>query len=299
MSEDKLTLTDKGDEPGSIIDRATVEKLMAEPDKGPLAPLAQVGDEEDEQPEDAPPAADPATPEPEATPEGEPPVEAEPAADPSTSDVLAQVNAQLEEIAQALREPEAAPEEPAAPQIPDQVKYLLEHEDPAVQAIGKQMLEQQQDNESRLDAVETQLHAASVARAADLMQQQIDTVSAACNPPLTAKEQQAVVDYLVAETDGSPALARALGPNPFEKGVRLLYPERVRVAKGAPKVTTPQNGAEGAGRPVIPVKPGPAKPAPEGTLPSPAPAAVRRPPEFENLEQAVSTGWDALTRGRG
>lgn len=249
---------------------------------------AMGGDDED------PPAAPPEeAPEPEKQPEPEkePEPEAEPDATPeTTAKLLEGMNAVLEELKRKNADEETTDEPGPEPvPVPAYLAPLLEHDDPAVRESAQAILDEHRQLNERMDRVENAAREAEIERVGQALDVFIANVSSQCDPPLTEKEQSAVIERMTDETNG-PALARSLD---FRDGVNLVFPGRL---KSAPRTDTPpadpKKGSEGS-RPVVKVvdrRPGPRVETPGG--PAARSPAVR--PENESLRQTVDRVFDEV-----
>jgi chemotaxis protein histidine kinase CheA len=246
--------------------------------------------------------AAPAKPEPEKQPEKE--AEPEPGRDPEpeaapekkeaadVDQIMAGVNAVLDQLKKknAELDDEETREDPPAAEVPAAIQVLLEHDDPAVQASGKAMLEQYNALNARLDRVEKVTQEEQVARVAVALDEFIEAVSKECDPPLTEKERLSVVDRLTDETRG-PALARSLD---FADGVNLVFPGRLKPElRKSDSTAAPKKGAEGSGPVVKVVDKQPGKPtvADRG---GPAGRSNAGRPEPNTIREAVDSAFAEL-----
>lgn len=235
----------KDSDSGPIIEGDEFEKAIeaADPDEP----------EDDEEVEGDPEAeVDPAAkkepePEPEKEKDPEPVADTEPSDSKRTLDLLTQTLAELRKKNAAADEDD---DEPTEVEVPAHLKALLEHEDPAVQAAAKALIEENKATSTRIQNVEQRLQEQEIQRVAVELDRFIDIVSKSCDPPLTEAEQQVVVDRLTDEKDGKPALARSLD---FKDGVNLWFPGRLKLEAPKTTTTTPKAGEEGKDRPVVKV----------------------------------------------
>jgi hypothetical protein len=285
-----------------------IDKLFAEPDKGPLKPLAEAQAEDDE-------GDDGETERIEAEPDEEPEVEYEDEDEEpepgSTDEVLAEAAALLKELEAPEVEAEAKEPEKKEPEAeakaPAHIQNLLDSDDPGIREAGEAMLVQHQENvalKARLDTADQRAEAQAVERGAEIFSGAIEATAKLCDPPLTPIEQEWLEMKM---TEGDSPMVSALveaaaknGRSPKQiasltvvAGVQKLLPGRLKAMNGKTDTARPKGGAEG-NRPVVRVTAeGPEKGALDtrrgSAGPKPTPEKI---PANESLDQAISRGAD-------
>jgi len=310
----------------SMIPDEVYDKLLAQPDTGPLTSLANEGPDPEPVETPADPAIDPAeeTPAGEETPPAEDPiVEEEPVVAPAaiapalTPELMAAAVEALRAAGVEIKVPEAkTPEVPTEPVVPPEIKALLEHEDPAVQESGKALLASHQAQERRLAAIENRLAAAddqatiaavekhvievqkTFAIEADVPKLGEDgkqLIDPATKKPITARGELPITDKMMDEVakyaEEHPNTAAELT---VEELTRRVFPRMVK--RATPNAETPASPPPGAGRRTtrVPGQPPAAQPIPAGSAGGRTPSTKLPVPANETMEQAVDRGLREL-----
>jgi len=286
-----------------------IDKMFAEPDKGPLKPLdeAQADDDQGEDGEIERLEAEEPAEESEVEEEAD---EVEPEVG-SLEEVLAEADALLK----SLEEPEpekVAPakatekqDPPAEAAAPPHIQKLLDSDDPGIRDTGEAMLLQYQENvalKARLDAADQRAEAQAVERGAEIFSGAIEATAKQCDPPLTAVEQEwlemkmtegesPMVSALVEAAAKSGRSPKQIASLTVAAGVQKLLPGRLKAMNGKTDTARPKGGAEGS-RPVVRVTvDGTEKGALDTRRGSAGPKPTpEKPPANESLEQAISRG---------
>jgi hypothetical protein len=235
--------------------------------------------------------------EPEAEPEGEPEVEAPPAEEPEPEEEPEEsgeaVLAKIDEVLKLLGQKEAAKatETPAEKETelaaPPHIQRLLDSEDPGIRDTGEAMLVEYRARETDRIEREDRERVATQEQVAAAYDAKVDSVGAACDPPLTEKEKDQLVEYLTSDRNGRPLLASLT----VDEGAQLRFPGRLKATNG--KTDTAPKGAEGS-RPVIDVR---SQRPEKGTIDDRGGSAGPKPTHQNVLGDKAIPTEDAVERG--
>lgn len=240
--------------------------------------------------------------------------------EPAAVDVLiADIDAMIADLekvetpAKTEAKPAADPEPEPEEEPDDDLKALLEHDDPAVQSGAKALVDRQKKLDARLEKVEGHLSEQAVAAQAATFDDVVDAVGKMCDPPLNEDERELLVYRLTDENKGREPLLRGLlaaaaqksgtadlkrnAPLAVGAGVQMLMPGRLKATNG--KTGTDAKKASEGSRPVVRVK---TERPEKGTIMDRGGSAAAKPtpetvPANETLDAAIARGMRKHWRG--